>query len=68
MIAIEAGCFGRFCLVHDPDASYDTLYPKKLIFEPTPAMSPGSKYKVWQDLRVTVKLLDMARLTRLCKD
>ena len=65
---IEAGPFGTFTLMHDPEASNDTLFPKKLMFEPTYAMKPGHQLKVWQDVKVDMKPLDMTRLTRLCKD
>ena len=68
VVVIEAGPFGTFTLMHDSEASNDTLYPKKLIFEPTHAMKPGYKLKVWQDYKVDMKLLDMTRMTRLCKD
>ena len=69
VVVIDAGYFGKFTLVHDTEAGYDTLYPKKLIFEPTSAMVPGTQIKVWpSDIKSTVKPLDMGRLTRLCKD
>ena len=42
VVVIEGGPFGTFTLLHDPDASYDSLYPKKLMYEPTYAMKPGT--------------------------
>ena len=68
VVVIEAGPFGTFTLMHDPEASNDTLFPKKLMFEPTYAMKPGYQLKVWKDYKVDMKPLDMTRLTRLCKD
>ena len=70
VIVIDAGSFGKFNLVHDPVPNYDGLFQKKLTYEPTSAMVPGTKVKVWNasEVTVTVKPLDLARLTRLCRD
>ena len=34
-VCFEAGSFGKFTLTDDPDADSDSLYPKKITYEPT---------------------------------
>ena len=38
-IIMDTQYWGRFTLMRDPDADEDTLYPKKITFEPTGLMS-----------------------------
>ena len=33
-VSIDTGSFGTFCMVNDPDASEDTLYPKQIVYKP----------------------------------
>ena len=33
-VSIDTGNFGTFCMVNDPDASEDTLYPKQIVYKP----------------------------------
>ena len=33
-ITIDTQFFGRFCMLQDPDADVDSLYPKKIVYEP----------------------------------
>ena len=33
-ITIDTQFFGRFCMLQDPDADADSLYPKKIVYEP----------------------------------
>ena len=34
-VCLDAGSFGKFYLVNDPNAELDSLYPKKIVYEPT---------------------------------
>ena len=33
-IALDTQSFGKFSLVDDPDADPESLYPKKIVYEP----------------------------------
>ena len=33
-ITIDTQYFGRFCMLQDPNADQDSLYPKKIVYEP----------------------------------
>ena len=41
-VAIDAKGFGKFRLTSDPDASEDSLYPKKIVYEPSAALAKGT--------------------------
>lgn len=34
-LCIDTQSFGRFTIVADPDAEYESLYPRKITYEPT---------------------------------
>ena len=34
-LTIDTQYFGKFSIVQDPDADYDSLYPRKIEFEPS---------------------------------
>ena len=45
-MAIDAKGFGKFRLTADPDASQDSLYPKKIVYEPCAAIAKGTASSV----------------------
>ena len=45
-VAIDAKGFGKFRLTADPDASQDSLYPKKIVYEPCAAIVKGTASSV----------------------
>lgn len=38
-VTLDTHHFGKFSLVDDPDADEESLYPKKLVYEPSSFMS-----------------------------
>ena len=65
--------FGKFNLVHDAAADPDTLYPKKITYEPTGVLSSlkldkqSNNEAARQGNYLISKSLDMTRLTRLVR-
>jgi len=41
-VAIDTKGFGKFSLVADPEATQDSLYPKKLNYEPCARLAKGA--------------------------
>ena len=81
-VAIDAKGFGKFRLTVDPDAAEDSLYPKKIVYEPTAALAKGTASSVRFALDsepseppltsaghgILVKKIDFSRLVRLCRN
>ena len=42
-VTLDTQCFGKFSLVVDPDADEDSLYTKKIVYEPSAALVKTSK-------------------------
>lgn len=61
---IDAGVFGKYTLMHDPEASSDCLYPKKITHELASSKAPTLN----DGVKLTVKPLDLSKLMRMCKD
>ena len=34
-VALETQCFGKFIITADPEADEDSLYPRRILFEPS---------------------------------
>ena len=59
-------------MVNDPHADYDSLYLKKILYEPTGilssiSMSPQNVAELRENSQVSEKRIDMPRLLRLSK-
>ena len=71
-ICLDAGSFGKFTLANDPEADSESLYPKKIVYEPTSTLASLSQLDSGKAAgsmsKVTIsRPLDMSRLIRLVK-
>ena len=68
-VCLDAGSFGKIYLVNDPDAGDDSLYPKKLVYEPMGVLRSLSDDKPFvRPTNLINKPLDMVRLARVCRN
>ena len=69
--AIDTQSFGRFTIVADPEADPESLYPSKIIFEPTGLLSSVTSKPGYDKSTASAPLMtrqvDFARLSRLCR-
>ena len=38
-MCLDAGGFGKFTLTNDPEADVESLYPKRIVYEPTSTLA-----------------------------
>ena len=72
-MCLDAGGFGKFTLTNDPEADVESLYPKRIVYEPTSTLASitsqdsfGQGKNAASNLAIA-RPLDMSRLTRLVK-
>ena len=69
-ISVDTQCFGKFCLVDDPEADSDALYPQKILFEPTGALSALQSMDKTSEIEgksLLVRNMDFGRLARIAR-
>jgi len=78
-VTLDTHNFGKFSLVDDPDADEESLYPKKLVYEPSSLMSKAitrptnHHHSMASDsvrtprLGQLVKAIDYGQMNRLCR-
>ena len=68
--AIDTQSFGKFTIVADPDADPESLYPNKIVYEPTGLLSSiigGDKISKPVKTAILTKKIDYGRISRLCR-
>lgn len=70
-IVIDTKAFGKYSLVDDPEADQESLYPKKLIFEPSGLLAKVTPQRLAETERsrsvgqLLCKKIDYGKLARL---